>query len=148
MALEADSQDKEGDGTGTGSGKAKDKPTSSLDRSLTHAMNSTKDKCVGDTDSDTEKFPKKDQSDNNTGGKEEKGGAGTEEIGEGHKSENGDTAKETPAGSDLDPLSVDLYDKLRSEGGVDTGDAQWADYSVCDDLQSACKRLSCTEKQF
>ena len=64
-----------------------------------------------------------------------------------HRTEAGDNLKATLEGSDLDPLSVDLYERLRAEnGGV--SDAQWDDYNMCDDLRSACKRLSCSEKQF
>ena len=105
------------------------------------------DTCTGDA----EENPAKERDSLSAGHKERLNG--TEERGvtdsdsHTHRTEAGDNLKATLEGSDLDLLSVDLYERLRAEnGGV--SDAQWDDYNMCDDLRSACKRLSCSEKQF
>ena len=81
------------------------------------------------------------------GGTEERGDTDSDTDSHTHRTGAGGNLKAMLEGSDLDPLSVDLYERLRAEnGGV--SDAQWDDYNMCDDLRSACKRLSCSEKQF
>ena len=58
-------------------------------------------------------------------------------------------ADEETKTEDEDPLNVDLYEKLCVENNVDQAEIiKWDKYVVGDDLQRACKWLSCSEKQF
>ena len=64
-------------------------------------------------------------------------------------SEDCDDAEEETKTEDEDPLNVDLYEKLCVENNVDEAEIiKWDKYVVGDDLQRACKWLSCSEKQF
>ena len=160
MALETEAQD---NGSKEDDGGAMDSTATALDSSLTHLTNNTKDtrkeKLSGEEErgdtwtGDAEENPAKERDCLSAGHKERLGG--TEERGDTdsdtdshtHRTGAGGNLKAMLEGSDLDPLSVDLYERLRAEnGGV--SDAQWDDYNMCDDLRSACKRLSCSEKQF
>lgn len=144
MALETDTQD---NGSKEDDGGTKDNTANTSDSSLTHLTNNTRDTCVNDTEENPVK--ERDCGSEDITGNEEKVCA-AEETGntENKSAEAGDNVRTMVEGSDSDPPSVDLCDRLRAENGAGGSDNQWDDYNACDDLRRACKRLSCSERQF
>jgi hypothetical protein len=47
-----------------------------------------------------------------------------------------------------DPLTVDLYDRLRAEHSDEKSKDPWDNFVICEDLQRACKFLSWNNKYF